>query len=80
MPHPRTNFSGTVHVQVLAYEAGRTLGVRWMDPDPANFADCSLTRTLEHEGRGMRLFLVHEGFDPLAFARHAGSEQVLTSL
>ncbi|MET8689504.1 hypothetical protein ABZV77_35400 [Streptomyces sp. NPDC004732] len=35
-----------------------------MDQDQANFADRTNMRTLEHEGRGTRLFLVHEGFDP----------------
>ncbi|MFD6431599.1 SRPBCC domain-containing protein [Streptomyces venezuelae] len=95
VPRPNTNFSGTVHVQVLAYETERTLSVRWMDPDPANFADWTITWTLEHEGRGTRLFLVHEGFDPddpaQAMARKImdggwrshvmrALEQVLTSL
>ncbi|MGW2225156.1 SRPBCC family protein [Streptomyces formicae] len=55
------------HLKVLR-EAGlvaeEMLSVRWLDPDPANFAYWTLTWTLEHEGRGTRLFLVHEGFDP----------------
>ncbi|MGW7256145.1 SRPBCC family protein [Streptomyces sp. NPDC054834] len=40
------------------------LSIRWTDPDPADPADWTITWTLEQEGRGMRLFLVHEGFDP----------------
>ncbi len=40
------------------------LRVGWADADPANPADWTITWTLEQEGRGTRLFLVHEGFDP----------------
>jgi len=64
VPRPNANFSGTVDVQVLAYETGRMLRVRWADADPDRPADWTITWTLEHEGRGTRLFLVHEGFDP----------------
>lgn len=64
VPRPNTNFSGTVDVQVLAFEPERMLRVRWVDADPANPADWTITWTLEQEGRGTRLFLVHEGFDP----------------
>ncbi|MFG2937926.1 SRPBCC domain-containing protein [Streptomyces sp. NPDC048282] len=64
VPRPNTRFSGVVDVQVLAYDRERMLSVRWSDPDPANLAHWTITWTLEHEGRGTRLFLVHEGFDP----------------
>ncbi|GGS84946.1 SRPBCC family protein [Streptomyces chromofuscus] len=64
VPRPGTNFSGVVEVSVLAFDAERMLRVRWADPDPANAADWTITWTLEQEGRGTRLFLVHEGFDP----------------
>ncbi|MFF0227462.1 SRPBCC domain-containing protein [Streptomyces sp. NPDC004629] len=64
VPRPNSRFSGVVDVQVLAYDAERTLSVRWADADPANPADWTITWTLEQEGRGTRLFLVHEGFDP----------------
>ncbi|TPQ20999.1 SRPBCC family protein [Streptomyces sporangiiformans] len=64
VPRPNSNFSGTVDVEVLAYETGRMLSLRWTDPDPANCADWTITWTMEHEGRGTRLFLKHEGFDP----------------
>ena len=64
VPRPNTNFSGVVDVRVLAYDIGRMLSLRWADADPANPADWTITWTLEQEGRGTRLFLVHEGFDP----------------
>jgi hypothetical protein len=61
---PDSNFSGTVDVEVLAYETGRMLSLRWTGPDPTNSADWTITWTMEHESRGTRLFLKHEGFDP----------------
>ncbi|MFF4229204.1 SRPBCC domain-containing protein [Streptomyces sp. NPDC001820] len=65
VPRPNTNFSGTVRAEVLAYETERMLRVRWTDAMGArNAADWTITWTLEPEGRGTRLFLVHEGFDP----------------
>ncbi|MCX5438767.1 MULTISPECIES: SRPBCC domain-containing protein [unclassified Streptomyces] len=64
VPRPNTGFSGTVDVEVLAYEEERMLSVRWQDRDPANAADWTITWNLEPEGRGTRLFLVHDGFDP----------------
>lgn len=66
VPRPHTNFSGTVIAEVLAFEAERMLRLRWRDADEGqgNRADWTITWTLEPEGRGTRLFLVHEGFDP----------------
>ncbi|MFD9406453.1 SRPBCC domain-containing protein [Streptomyces sp. NPDC059989] len=64
LPRPNTGYSGTTAAEVLAYETGRMLSVRWRDADAANTADWTITWTLEPEGRGTRLFLVHEGFDP----------------
>lgn len=64
VPRPNAAFSGTVDVRVLAYELERMLRVRWADADPAGPADWTITWTLEQEGRGTRLFLVHEGFNP----------------
>ncbi|MFF9814224.1 SRPBCC domain-containing protein [Streptomyces sp. NPDC014006] len=64
VPRPNTGFSGAVDVEVLAFEVERMLAVRWQDADPANPADWTITWRLEQEGRGTRLFLVHEGFDP----------------
>ncbi|MFC5214266.1 SRPBCC family protein [Streptomyces coerulescens] len=64
VPRPNTNFSGTIEVEVLAYRAERMLSLRWSDPSPLNSANWTVTWSLEQEGRGTRLFLVHEGFDP----------------
>lgn len=64
LPRPNTNFSGTVEAEVLAYETGRMLSLRWADAYSPDAADWTITWTLEPEGRGTRLFLVHEGFDP----------------
>ncbi|MFI1394048.1 SRPBCC domain-containing protein [Streptomyces sp. NPDC020681] len=65
VPRPNTNFSGAVEAEVLGYETERMLKVRWADAmgGPTS-ADWTITWTLEPEGRGTRLFLVHEGFDP----------------
>ncbi|MFC4529413.1 SRPBCC family protein [Sphaerisporangium dianthi] len=64
VPMPGTGFSGTVSAEVLAFEIGRMLRIGWRDADPANVADWTITWTLEPEGEGTRLFLLHEGFDP----------------
>ncbi|GAA3147724.1 hypothetical protein GCM10010521_38800 [Streptomyces rameus] len=56
-------------MRALAYDTERTLSLRWTDADPANPADRSVTRTLEQDGHGTRLFLVHEGFGPDGPAR-----------
>ncbi|MFE4670213.1 SRPBCC domain-containing protein [Streptomyces sp. NPDC056716] len=64
VPRPGTRFSGEVDVSVLAYDIERMLRVRWADAGTLNTVDWTLTWTLEQEGRGTRLFLVHEGFDP----------------
>ncbi|GAB3896112.1 SRPBCC family protein [Microbispora bryophytorum] len=63
---PGTGFSGTVQAEVLAFEPERMLRLGWRDADPASpsGADWTITWTLEPEGRGTRLFLTHEGFDP----------------
>ncbi|MEU2723354.1 SRPBCC family protein [Streptomyces smyrnaeus] len=65
-PIPATGFSGTVRAEVLAFEPERMLRVGWRDADPASpsSADWTVTWTLRPEGRGTRLFLLHEGFDP----------------
>lgn len=65
-PMPATGFSGRVQAEVLGFETGRMLRIRWRDADPdsPSRADWTITWTLEPEGRGTRLFLVHEGFDP----------------
>ncbi|MGP3690016.1 SRPBCC family protein [Streptomyces sp. IBSNAI002] len=66
LPRPNTGYSGTTAGEVLAYETARMLSVRWRDaaaPD-AGGEDWTITWTLEPEGRGTRLLLLHEGFDP----------------
>ena len=66
-PDPSSGFGPggfIVDVRVLAYQPERMLSVRWVDADPAGPAVWSITRTLEQEGRGTRLFLVHERFNP----------------
>ncbi|MFE5741803.1 SRPBCC family protein [Streptomyces celluloflavus] len=66
LPRPNANFSGTVIAEVAAYEPERMLRMRWRDADEGqgSLADWTITWTLKPEGRGTRLFLVHEGFDP----------------
>ncbi|MCP3805075.1 SRPBCC domain-containing protein [Allokutzneria sp. A3M-2-11 16] len=64
VPRPNANYSGTTVAEVLSFDTGRTLSVRWQDEDPASDVDWTITWTLEAEGRGTRLFLRHEGFDP----------------
>ncbi|GAA2406734.1 SRPBCC domain-containing protein [Nonomuraea africana] len=63
---PATGFSGIVQAEVLAFEPERMLRIGWRDADPDSpgRADWTITWTLQPEGRGTRLFLVHEGFDP----------------
>ncbi|WP_255954862.1 SRPBCC family protein [Streptomyces odontomachi] len=66
VPIPATGFSGTVQAEVLAFEEGKSLRIGWQDAHPAEGAqvDWAITWTVEAEGTGTRLFLVHEGFDP----------------
>ncbi|MCP3822690.1 SRPBCC domain-containing protein [Streptomyces sp. A3M-1-3] len=63
---PATGFSGTVQAEVLAFETEQMLRIGWQDAAPADGlqVDWTLTWTLQPEGKGTRLFLVHEGFDP----------------
>ncbi|MFF8948406.1 SRPBCC domain-containing protein [Streptomyces sp. NPDC014940] len=61
---PGARFSGVVEARVLAFVPERMLSLGWADADPTGPADWTITWTLEQEGRGTRLFLVHEGFDP----------------
>ncbi|MFG3025167.1 SRPBCC domain-containing protein [Streptomyces sp. NPDC048254] len=61
---PGTRLSGLVDERFPACDPEWMPSVQWSDPDPANLAHWTITWTLEHQGRGTRLFLVHEGFDP----------------
>ena len=60
-PVPGTDFDGVVRCEVLAVEPERLLRISW-----AGASDVATTVTwrLQAEGRGTRLFLDHEGFDP----------------
>jgi uncharacterized protein YndB with AHSA1/START domain len=43
----------------------RTIRIAWRAaPEDPSRLDSTVTFTLEPEGRGTRLFLVHDGFDP----------------
>jgi uncharacterized protein YndB with AHSA1/START domain len=59
-PRPDAAFDGVVHCQVLAIKPGRLLRISWR----AGRLDTTVTWTLAPEGRGTRLFLEHDGFDP----------------
>lgn len=60
-PVKQTDFDGTVLCEVLDFEQERLLKISWGD---SNDTDWTVTWRLEPEGRGTRLFLDHEGFDP----------------
>ncbi|MFJ5675122.1 hypothetical protein [Streptomyces sp. NPDC093097] len=66
LPRPNAGFSDTVIAEVVGYETGRWLRPRRQGADEGqdDRADRALAWTLEPEGRGTRLFFVHEGFDP----------------
>jgi uncharacterized protein YndB with AHSA1/START domain len=57
---PQPGFDGVVHCEVLALEPERRLCISWRGGP----LDTTVTWTLVPEGRGTRLFLVHDGFDP----------------
>ncbi|MFI7415899.1 SRPBCC domain-containing protein [Nonomuraea sp. NPDC049684] len=60
-PRKAVGFDGRVHCQVLEFEAEKLLRISWSDRKQA---DWTVTWRLVPEGRGTRLFLDHEGFDP----------------
>jgi uncharacterized protein YndB with AHSA1/START domain len=59
-PRPNVGFDGVVHCEVLAVEPERLLRISWR----GGTLDTTVTWTLAPEGRGTRLFLEHDGFDP----------------
>jgi uncharacterized protein YndB with AHSA1/START domain len=65
-PIADTGFSGTVQAEVLAFETEKMLRLGWRDAAPTQDSTTAwtITWTLQPEGRGTRLFLLHEGFDP----------------
>jgi uncharacterized protein YndB with AHSA1/START domain len=60
-PVKGTGFEGVVYCQVLELEPEKLLKISWGD---GKNADWTVTWRLEREGKGTRLFLDHEGFDP----------------
>lgn len=64
-PIPAAGFGGTGHSEVLEFEPEKMLRIAWRAaPDDLSTLDSTVTFTLEPEGAGTRLFLVHDGFDP----------------
>jgi uncharacterized protein YndB with AHSA1/START domain len=59
-PRPNVGFDGVIHCEVLAAEPERLLRFTWRGGP----LDTTVTWTLAPEGRGTRLFLEHDGFDP----------------
>ena len=64
-PIPAAGFGGTGHSEVLDFEPEKMLRIAWRaaPADPSTL-DSTVTFTLEPEGTGTRLFLVHDGFNP----------------
>jgi uncharacterized protein YndB with AHSA1/START domain len=60
VPRPNVGFDGIVHCRVLAIESERLLRIGWC----GGTLDTTVTWTLVAEGKGTRLFLEHDGFDP----------------
>ena len=74
-PMPAAGFGGTGHSEVLDFEPEKMLRIAWRAaPEDLSSLDSTVTFTLESEGAGTRLFLVHDGFNPddpyQAAARH----------
>jgi uncharacterized protein YndB with AHSA1/START domain len=61
-PIPAVDFDGNTYCRVLDFEVPRRLRISWGD-EPGGL-NTTVTWTLEPEGRGTRLFTVHDGFDP----------------
>ncbi|MEV5891515.1 SRPBCC family protein [Nonomuraea fuscirosea] len=60
-PKKQVGFDGIVYCEVLRIEPEKLLKISWSD---GGSADWTVTWRLEPEGKGTRLFLDHEGFDP----------------
>ncbi len=64
-PIPEAGFGGVGHSEVLAFETEKMLRIGWCAaPEDESALDSTVTFTLEPEGTGTRLFLLHDGFDP----------------
>lgn len=60
-PRKQAGFDGIVHCEVLRIEPEKLLKISWRG---GVRSDWTVTWRLEPEGKGTRLFLDHEGFDP----------------
>jgi len=64
-PMPAAGFGGTGYSEVLEFEPEKMLRIAWRTaPSDLCALDSTVTFTLEPEGTGTRLVLVHDGFDP----------------
>jgi uncharacterized protein YndB with AHSA1/START domain len=64
-PIPAAGFGGTGYSEVLDFEPEKMLKIAWRAaPGDPSRLDSTVTFTLEPEGRGTRLFIAHEGFNP----------------
>ena len=64
-PMPAAGFGGTGHSEVLDFEPEKMLRIAWRAaPEDLSSLDSTVTFTLEPEGTGTRLLLVHDGFHP----------------
>jgi uncharacterized protein YndB with AHSA1/START domain len=73
-PIPQAGFGGVGHGTVLDFIEEQMLRISWCAaPEDPSGLESTVTFTLEPEGSGTRLFLVHDGFDAdnpyQAFAR-----------
>jgi uncharacterized protein YndB with AHSA1/START domain/DNA-binding transcriptional ArsR family regulator len=59
-PVPGAGFDGVIQCEVLALDPLQLLRISWVT---ANGIDTTVTWRLAPEGKGTRLFLIHEGFD-----------------
>lgn len=59
-PRPGVGFDGTVHCEVLEIVPEERIRISWQ----GGRLDTTVTFVLVPEGRGTRVFLSHEGFDP----------------
>jgi uncharacterized protein YndB with AHSA1/START domain len=59
-PRPEAGFDGVAHCEVLEIEPERLLRISWR----GGALDTTVTWRLVAEGRGTRLLLEHDGFEP----------------
>ncbi|HZE31354.1 MAG TPA: SRPBCC domain-containing protein [Actinoallomurus sp.] len=59
-PRPNVGFDGVIRCEVLVVEPEHLLRISWR----GGSLETTVTWSLASEGRGTRLFLEHDGFDP----------------